>query len=214
MSTQIVGETHLSEIVDAIVNELRPHRRPKRDVQESLRGFIAPFRAEVAQLQRRLKGTPAKALEHLEKLEKCAAELEKLLLRMPNRIAWVGEMRSGLLGVSYEMAPERRLLIQPPLEHPSEKLMNFISDLERLQTAAKIAKKYRGPSPLYEVEKHLSAKYARLLIVALSKKPPTSAGPLRTIAGLLFEVITGEKDANLERHCKAELKAAAGQPDG
>ena len=90
--------------------------------------------------------------------------------------------------------------------------MNFISDLGRLQTAAKIAERHLGPSPLYDVEKHLSAKYARFLIVALSKKPPSAhpLDPLRTIAGLLFEVITGKKDTDLERPCKRELKAAAG----
>ena len=135
-----------------------------------------------------------------------------LLLTMPNRIAWVGEMRGGMLGVSYATGSKKSILMPVPVEHPRRKFMNFISDLGRLQTAAKIAERHLGPSPAYDVEKHLSAKYARFLIVALSDKPPTSAarGPFRTIAGLLFEVITGKKDANLERHCKAELKAAAG----
>jgi hypothetical protein len=167
-------------------------------------------RLAVAKFKGKLKGTPADALKHLKKLGKCAAELEMLLLTMPNRIAWVGDVGSGAWGTSYPTG-ETSILMPAPVEHPRWKFMNFISDLERLQTAAKMAERYLGPSPGYDVEKHLSAKYARGLIVALSEKPPTSAprGPLRTIAELLFEVVTGKKDANLERHCKAELKAAA-----
>jgi hypothetical protein len=213
-----VGETRLSEIVDAIVDELRPHRRPKKEVQDSVRGLIERLPTEVAELKWRLgvtkfkgklKETPADALKHLKKLGKCARELEMLLLTMPNRIAWVLEMRGGM---SYPTTPETRILIPAPVEHPGRKLMNFISDLGRLQTNAKIAERHLGPSPLCDVEKHLSAKYARFLIVALSKKPPSAhpLDPLRTIAGLLFEVITGKKDTDLERPCKRELKAAAG----
>jgi hypothetical protein len=162
-----VDETQLSEIVDAIVHELRPYQRPKKDVQELVRRLIEQLPTEVAQLQRRLKGTPVAALSHLKDLRECAAKLEKMLLTMPNRIAWVGEMRNGMLGTRDETG----LLVPAPVEQPRLKFMNFISDLERLQTAAKIAEGYVGPSPLYEGEKLLSAKYARFLIVALSKKP-------------------------------------------
>jgi hypothetical protein len=247
---RVVGETRLSEIVSVIVRELRPHRRPEKDVQESVRNFIEPLLKEVAELKRRLgvrersekdyrelmrrigeslppelaqtkamltnakwqgkiKESPADALKHLKKLGKCAAELRTLLLNMPSRIAWVRDMGGGLSGTSYPTTPETRILIPVPVEHPMQKFMNFMSDLGRLQTAAKIAEGYVGPSPLYQVEKHLSAKSARFLVIALSKEPPTSTGPFHTIAGLLFEVITGKKDVDLERHCKAELRAAA-----
>ena len=87
------------------------------------------------------------------------------------------------MGVSYATTPETSILIPNPVEHPGWKLGDFILDLERLQTAAKLAERHVGPSPLYEIEKQLSARHARFLIVALSKTPPTSAGPLRTIAG-------------------------------
>ncbi len=210
---QAVGEAHLSDIIDQIVDELRPHQRPKKDVHKLVRTVIVELLpTEVTRLKRRLKGTPADALTHLKKLRKCAAELERLLVTLPNRIAWVGEMRSGMLGVSYATGPETSILLPNPVEHPGWKLGDFISHLGRLQTAAKLAERHVGPSPLYEIEKHLSARFARFLIVALSKTPPTSTGPLRTIAGLIFEVITGEKDINLERHCKAEISAAAPKP--
>ena len=35
-----VDETRFSEIVDAIVDELHPHQRPKKDVKEVVRGSI------------------------------------------------------------------------------------------------------------------------------------------------------------------------------
>jgi len=205
-----VDETRFSEIVDAVVDELRPHQRPKKDVQELVRGSFELLLPEIAQLQRRLAGTPVAAMKHLTKVRETAAKLEILLLTMPNRIAWVGEMRPGLLGVEDETG----LLVPAPIERPRQKIMDFVLDLERIQTEAKIAESYCGPSPLYEGDKHLSAKYAHLLITALSKNPPTNApsGPLRAIASLIFEVVTGAREANLERHCKALLRRSRPQP--
>jgi hypothetical protein len=205
-----VDETRFDEIVEAIVYELRPYQRPKKDVQELVPRLIEVILREVDQLQRRLAGTPAETLKHLKEVRETAAKLKKLLLTMPNRVAWVAEMRLGTLGFKDELG----LLLPAPVEQPRLKLMSFISDLERLQTAAKIAERYRGPSPLYEVEKGLSAKYSRFLIVALSKSPPTMvpSGPLLTIASLIFEIITGKQGANLERHCKVELRRHKPQP--
>jgi hypothetical protein len=202
-----VDETRFSEIVDAIVHELRPHQRPTKDVQELVPRLIEPILQEVAQLRRRLAGTSVAALKHVKKIRETAAKLETLLLTMPNRVAWVGEIGLGKLGVKDEMG----LLV--PIERPRLKSMDFISKLERLQTEAKIAERYCGPSPLYEGDKHLSAKYAKVLITGLSKRPPTnsSSGPLRTIASLIFEVITGAQDANLERHCKDVLRRSRPQ---
>ena len=109
-----VDETRFSEIVDAIVDELRPHQRPKKDVQEKVRGLFELLLPEIAQLQRRLAGTPVEAMKHLTEVRETAAKLEILLLTMPNRIAWVGEMRPGLLGVEDETG----LLVPAPIEDP------------------------------------------------------------------------------------------------
>ena len=49
-----VGETQLSEIVETIVAELHPHRRPKKDVQETVWKLIELLPTEVAELQGRL----------------------------------------------------------------------------------------------------------------------------------------------------------------
>jgi len=196
-------ETRFSEIVDAIVDELHPHQRPKEDVQKVVRRSLELLLLEVDQLQRRLAGPRVAAMKHLRKVRETAAKLEILLLTMPTRVSWVREMSPGLLGTEDATG----LLDPAPIERPNLKSMNFVLDLGRLQTSAKIAESYCGPSPLYEGGKHLSAKHAHLLITALSNNPPTNApsGPLRTIASLIFEVLTGAKEANLERHCKAVL---------
>jgi hypothetical protein len=205
-----VDATRFSEIVDAVVDELRPHQRPKKDVQEVVRGSIELLLREIVQLQRRLAGTPVAAMKHLTKVRETAAKLEILLLTMPTRVAWVRDMSPGFLGTEDETG----LLDPAPIERPNLKSMNFVLDLGRLQTAAKIAESYCGPSPLYEGDKHLSARHAHFLITALSKNPPTNApsGPLRTIASLIFEVVTGAKEANLERHCKVVLRGSRPQP--
>ena len=205
-----VDETRFSEIVDAVVDELHPHQRPKKDVQEVVRGSIELLLPEIAQLRRRLAGTPVAAMKHLTKVRETAAKLETLLLTMPTRVSWVRELRPGFLGVEDETG----LLEPAPIERPNLKSMDFVLDLGRLQFAAKIAESYCGPSPLYEGDKHLSAKHAHFLITALSKNPPTNApsGPLRTIASLIFEVVTGAQEANLERHCKAVSRRSRPQP--
>jgi hypothetical protein len=169
-----------------------------------VRGLFELLLPEVAQLQRRLTGTPVAALKPVKKVRETAAKLEILLLTMPNRVAWVGELRRGFLGTTDETG----LLVPAPIEQPRLKAMDFILDLRWLQSECKTAESHCGPSPLYEGDKHLSAKYARLLIEALSRNPPTNApsGPLRTIASLIFEVITEVKEANLERHCKDLLR--------
>ena len=111
-----VDETRFSEIVDAIVDELRPHQRPKKDVQKLVRGLFDLLLPEIAKLQRRLAGTPVAAMQHLTKVRETAAKLETLLLTKPNRITWVGEMRPGLLGVEDETG-----LYQPPSSDPGKR---------------------------------------------------------------------------------------------
>ena len=66
----------ISEIVDAIVDELRPHQWPKKDVQEKVRGLFELLLPEIAQLQRRLVGTPVEAMKHLTEVRETAAKLE------------------------------------------------------------------------------------------------------------------------------------------
>jgi hypothetical protein len=199
-----IDEMRFAEIIEAVVDELKPYQRLKKDVQDVVPRLIKLILRQADHSQRRLEGTPAATLKHLKQVRETAANLEKLLLTMPSRVAWVAELRKGTVGFKDELG----LVSSALVEQPGFKLRAFISDLEQLQTASKLAERYRGPSPLYESKKGLSAKYACFLIVALSKNPPTLApsGPLLTIAGLIFEFITGEQGANLERHCKAALR--------
>src|SRR5262249_13298536 len=127
-------------IVDAVVDELRPHQRPKKDVQELVRGLFELLLPEIAQLQLRLAGTPVAAMKHLTKVRETAAKLEILLLTMPNRIAWVGEMRPGLLGVEDETG----LLVPAPIERPRQ-IIDFVLDLKRDPNRSQDSRKLLWP---------------------------------------------------------------------
>jgi hypothetical protein len=192
-----VDQVRLDEIVDVIVSDLKPHSRKKEDVRALVRGLVELLRKEAVQLKRRLAGAPAGTLKHAQAIGKAAAELERLLLTIPSRIAWVGDIRKGTLSSLDEVG------LLDPFPHTDEskwKYPNFISDLGRLQTAAKIAESYVGPAPQFESDKHLCAKYAQALIVAASKTRLFEQ--LLRIAPLLYEALTGKAGASLERHCK------------
>jgi hypothetical protein len=108
-----------------------------------VRGLVELLRKEAVQLKRRLAGAPAGTLKHAQAIGKAAAELERLLT-IHSRIAWVGDIRKGTLGSLDEVG------LLDPFPHTDEskwKYPNFISDLGRLQTAAKIAVSYVGPAP-------------------------------------------------------------------
>jgi type I site-specific restriction endonuclease len=70
--------------------------------------------------------------------------------------------------------------------------------------------KIEGPDVRFDTSKWLTAEFARILIKEFSKRPPTGTaakGPLRTIASLIHEFRTGERDKDLKRACDAVVKA-------
>jgi hypothetical protein len=95
----------------------------------------------------------------------------------------------------------------------------FFRKIERLAAVAESGLKYRGPvdqdgvlipfpAPQSDPIKQACASNALSLIIALSKKPPTSADEknLRTIASLLYEAHGGQPNIDLERACDPALR--------
>ena len=130
-----------ADIVDSIVDELAPHKRPKNDVRELVCRSFEILQTEVRRSNASLAGTPAAALKHLIKVRKSAAELQGLLLTMPNRIAWVGELRAGTLGTEDEMG----LLIPAPIERPREKFIGLVSESRATPNGSQNSRKILRP---------------------------------------------------------------------
>jgi hypothetical protein len=81
----------------------------------------------------------------------------------------------------------------------------FFAELTRLRKVC--ALDYYGPHPNYDPAKHLSAEFAHSLMRKRSgqKITGTEDGAFRTIAGLLYEIVTGQPDVDLKRACDAVL---------
>lgn len=103
------------------------------------------------------------------------------------------EKRAAALAAEIEAADEFRKVAA---------LCGF--SLEPLRTALDVFRSRRGGrSGHFKWENALCAESAYKLIIKFSETSPSSTedGPFRTIAGLLFEAITGEQEADLKRAC-------------
>ncbi len=109
---------------------------------------------------------------------------------------------SGIKNAEAISGAARRLrtLLEETIPGGFEEELEWLARLEKIE----------GPAPNSEPLKWLDAEFARILIKDCSTLRPTihPKGPLRTIAGLLHWYRTGKEDRDLERACKAVLKAA------
>jgi hypothetical protein len=98
------------------------------------------------------------------------------------------------------LAPELRLRLGPERERLS-------CVLEAIKRICEQAEENR---PADDQVRIWCAKIAHTLMVSFSDENPSSGSarsPYRVIAGLLYEVITGERGRDLKRACDEELKA-------
>jgi hypothetical protein len=83
----------------------------------------------------------------------------------------------------------------------------FLSDLRIAALSAELQSMRlkvprSGGQPNYR--KQSAAEFALLLLIQFGRKQPTltPSGPFFSLASVLYEAVTGEKDANLERQCR------------
>jgi len=87
-------------------------------------------------------------------------------------------------------------------------LAEFAPALATLDMQLQRLERSFGPVPQFGRLKWFSADCARILIVEFSSRPPSGTvdSPLRTIASLIYEYLTGCPDADLKRACDSVLK--------
>jgi hypothetical protein len=112
------------------------------------------------------------------------------------------------------------LLFSPPagpppsivnIEHASQ---TFSAELKRMRKVCALAGDPRfGSHPNYDPAKHLSAQSAHDLMHQLSdgKISGTKDGVFRAITSLLYEAVSGQRDADLKRACDSVLCKIRGQ---
>ena len=208
-----VDEERYNEIVKDIVRALGPHDpgRSKSEIFKIVRLLInEELPKELAFFQPKLKESPVEVRDYLDELIKAVRNLETLLLRMPNRIAWIEQPSENTTLGTLDSATG--LLI--PIEDQSQGNLqthgnlrrDLFSALERILERAHVAKQYCGRSKLFGAEQYLSARYARLLILSCSKKKRGLRwGKIPEVAMLIFELLTGKQGEILERACKDEV---------
>jgi hypothetical protein len=83
----------------------------------------------------------------------------------------------------------------------------FLSDLEIAALRAELQSMQlkvprSGGQPNYR--KQNAAEFALVLLMQFGRKQPTltPSGPFFSLASVLYEAVTGKKDANLERQCR------------
>ena len=202
---KVANAIRRDEIVEAVVDNTKPWRNHEsRDtvtaaVNQALDALLrlVPFEKKFFD--------PRPARKHAKKLDKAISKVETLVTSCP-----------GMLGGNLfdPTLPLEKVGLDPtPYKSLEECVDAFLAELTQIRKVC--ALDYYGPHPNYDPAKHLSAEFAHRLTRKLSdqKITGTEDGAFRTIAGLLYEVVTGQPDVDLKRACDAVLAGCAESPN-
>jgi hypothetical protein len=198
------------EIVEEVVENLRPWKNHKS--RDSVTTVVNEQLSVLAKLAPLLQELYNRGLNrgHAKKLDKALGNVEKLIKSAP-----------AMLALSlFDPLPQDPWPIQPVEEIVSAHQVRaggFFAELKRLRDVC--ARKV-WTHPNYDRAKHLSARWAYGLMEELSdgRITGTADKPLRNIAGLLYEAVSGQPNADLKRACdeilrdKVRLKSGTNPP--
>lgn len=207
------------EIVEEIADHLRPWKNRKSNT-----AITAEINQELDVL---LKLVPLETKlydrtrnrNHAQQLDSALTEVETLLASAPSMLAWFLFDPSPPVTVTEDgvmMQP-----VPPSIEDIERKYRkradSFAAELKRLRkVCARAVAPGFGSHPNYDRAKRTCAWFARGLIRGLSDRKITGTkdGAFRTIAGLLYEAISGQHDADLKRACDSVLRDVRGPESG
>ena len=183
------------EIVEEIVDHLRPWK--DRVIETAA---TADVNYELNELHGSvcLKATwsdRARNRAHAKKLDSALLQLETLLAAAPVDL-------SLLLFMDLSVPPQITNIIS------GDARRTFAAELKRLRKVCALAVHPQFGSPAnYDHAKHLSARSAHSLMQKLSKTKPsgTKDKAFRAIASLLYEGVSGIRNADLKRACASAL---------
>ncbi len=196
------------EIVEEVVDNLRPwkNRKSRETVTRDVDHSIGVLRKLVAAQMLLLDQQPFR--EFRKKLDKALSDVEKVLASKP-------VMFSQFLFRTTPQVGDSFVSISSMSSREFEEFFNnhhkrsdaFDTELKRLRD---ICARDVGIHPNYDVAKHRSADFAHGLMGALSdqKISGTENKGFRVITTLLYEAISGEKNADLKRACDAAISGS------
>lgn len=204
------GWIRQEEIIEEIVDHLRPWKDRKGRAEITLAvgrelvylNILAPHEAK--------RSDRTRNRTHAKRLDGALRDVEMLLASAPS------PLRSFLLNPLPTMTEEGVLM---PAETPSivedieranrERADSFAAELKRLRkVCARAVDPGFGYHPNYDRAKHFCAMFAHDLMTGLSDRAITGTkdDAFRAIASLLYESISGQRDADLKRACDSKLR--------
>jgi hypothetical protein len=188
------------ELVEAIVHHLKPWKNHKsRDTVTAAVNLILDFLLGLVPSNK--KNFDRRAIrKHAKKLDRALSKVEELLASSPGLLDWVlFDPRPVLQAGDYEY-PEIRFH-----REIRARAIAFGAELKRLRDVC--ARDY-GDHPNYDHAKNQSAWFSWALMERHSNRKITGTEnqAFRTIAGLVYEVLSSQQNADLKRACDTMLR--------
>ena len=193
------NRTRRDELVEAVVDSLKPWKNHQsRDtvraqVNQTLDVLLHWVLPNKPNFDRRA------IRKHAKKLDRALSKVEELLVSGPGLLAWVlFDPRPVLQGDYFPQGPLNRREMEA-------RRIAFGAELKRLRDVC--ARDY-GDHPNYDRAKRETASWSYDLMQGHSDRKITGTEnqAFRTITGLLYEILSGQQDADLKRACDTELR--------
>jgi hypothetical protein len=193
----------VEEIVEELVDQLRPWKFGEAAIIKAVNINLTHVLI-LAPLEARRCADHATNRAHARKLERALVTIEELLTTAPIPLS------QFLLDPYPTMTADGGFI---PLEEISlvneDRAKSFRSELKRMQeVCTRAINDGLGHHPNYDPVKRFCAMFAVGIMEILSKRTATTTndGAFRAIASLLYEAVSGKRDADLKRACDAELR--------
>src|ERR1700733_601260 len=195
----------VEEIVEELVDQLRPWKIGEAAITKQVNIDLTHLLI-LAPLEARRCADHTSNRAHARKLERALLSIEELLTTAPIPLS------QFLLNPVPTMTADGRYFgTNPTLEEEirlanTDRANSFRSELKRMQEVCSRAVNHDlGHHPNYDPVKRFCAMFALSLMQNLSKRTPASTkdNAFRAIASLLYEAISGKRDADLKRACEA-----------
>jgi hypothetical protein len=193
------------EIVEEIMDNLRPWTRPESDVEAGVQQAIKSIKEQVSREASLYNRSAIKS--SAEEVGEAIADLEKSLQRIHPIV------KSALFPWEprEEMPPEPwgSPNPRPPNPEPPDPWGAWVDELkQRRMECEQLARNPRGYHPNFGYAQRGCARHAFALMREFSKQAPTGTadGPFRTITSLLYQAVS-EKRQDMKKACDLVLQA-------
>jgi hypothetical protein len=192
-----------AEIVEEIMDNLRPWTRPKSEVQAGIQRAIAALH-ELNPLERDLFDRSA-IKKSAKEFGAAIAELERSLRCVHPTVAW--RLFGTPPDLLFDQINERS--VEENTQAHIDRIVHFLDELKRLRIECEeLVRSPGGFHPNKDIAKGNAAWCALQLMRDFSKSSPsgTAEGPFRAITSLIYQALSGNCEADLKRACDEVIR--------